>query len=82
MSQTPIDPTGWDKFLRAVSTVKGRGAIAALTLMLLFFSFWIAIVFTVGALQWVLSLLIIVGLIAFACYVVHTTQDGVNNQQK
>ena len=73
MSQ--VDPTGWDKFLRAVSTVKGRGAIAALTLMLLFFSFWIAVLFTAGALQWVLSLLIIVGLIGFAVYVVSTTKD-------
>lgn len=73
MSQ--VDPTGWDKFLRAVSTVKGRGALAALALMLLFFSFWIAVLFTTGALQWVLSLLIIVGLIGFAVYVVSTTKD-------
>jgi len=43
--------------------------------MLLFFSFWIAVLFTAGALQWVLSLLIIVGQIGFAVYVVSTTKD-------
>lgn len=77
MSQTPVDPTGWDKFLRAVATVKGRGPLAALTLMLLFFSFWVAVVFTTGGLQWTLSLLIIVGMLGFALYVVSTTKDGV-----
>lgn len=72
----PINPNGWDKFLRAVSTVRTRGALAALTLMLLFFSFWLVVVITTDAFRWVLSLLIIVSLIGFAIFAVFITKEN------
>ena len=63
--------------------MKGSDELAALTLMLPSFSFWIAVLFTTGAPQWVLSLLIIIGLISLAVYVVSTTKDdvGVNTKK-
>lgn len=58
MSAMP-EPSGWEKVIRAVSSVKTRSGLAALVLVLLFFMFWIVIVITAGLLQWVLSLLVL-----------------------
>jgi hypothetical protein len=58
MSGAP-ETSGWDKILRAVSTVKTRGALAALALFLLFFMFWISLFLTKDWLEWVLSILIL-----------------------
>lgn len=53
------EPSGWDKVIRAVSSVKTRPALAALSLFLLFFMFWIVLVLTTDYLRWVLSILIL-----------------------
>ena len=58
MSVMP-EPSGWEKVIRAVSSVKTRSGLAALVLVLLFFMFWIVILITAGLLQWVLSLLVL-----------------------
>lgn len=58
MSAMP-EPSGWEKVIRAASSVKTRSGLAALVLVLLFFMFWIVIVITAGLLQWVLSLLVL-----------------------
>lgn len=75
MAQPPIQPTTLDKIIRAVSTVKTRGALSALTLILLFFCFWLALVFTTDKLQWVLSVLIIVSMVGFAIYSLKMTKQ-------
>jgi ABC-type bacteriocin/lantibiotic exporter with double-glycine peptidase domain len=56
---TNPEPSGWEKVIRAVSSVKTRSALAALSLFLLFFMFWIVLILTTGYLQWVLSILIL-----------------------
>ncbi len=53
------ETSGWDKIIRAVSTVRTRSALAALGLFLLFFMFWIVLFLTKDILQWVLSIMIL-----------------------
>ena len=69
MSAMP-EPSGWEKVIRAVSSVKTRSGLAALVLVLLFFMFWIVIVITTGLLQWILSLLVLLMFGIFAYLVV------------
>jgi len=76
MAQPPIQATTFDKIIRAVSAVKGRDALAALTLVLLFFCFWLALIFTIGILQWVLGILIVVSLVGFAVFAVFMTPQS------
>ena len=64
------EPSGWEKVIRAVSSVKTRSGLAALVLVLLFFMFWIILVLTTGILQWVLSLLVLLMFGYFAYLVV------------
>ena len=54
-----LDNLKLDKIIRAAAAVKTRTGLAALTLVLLFGMFWIVIVSTVGEMQWVLSLLVL-----------------------
>ncbi len=69
MSGTP-EPNGWEKVIRAVSSVKTRSALAALVFVLLFFLFWIELFLTKDLLQWVLSILILLIFGIFAYLVV------------
>ena len=64
------EPSGWEKVIRAVSSVKTRSGLAALVLVLLFFMFWITILITTGILQWILSLLVLLMFGIFAYLVV------------
>ncbi len=54
------EPSGWEKVIRSVSSMKTRSALAALVFVLLFFMFWITLFLTKDLLQWVLSILILV----------------------
>lgn len=53
------EPSGWEKVIRALSSMKTRTALAALSLFLLFFMFWIVLVLITDELRWVLSILIL-----------------------
>ena len=69
MSGMP-EPSGWEKVIRSVSSVKTRSALAALVLVLLFFMFWITLFLTTDILKWVLSILIVLIFGIFAYLVV------------
>jgi len=76
MAQPSIQATTFDKIVRSVSAVKGRDVLAALTLVLLFFCFWLALIFTIGILQWVLGILIVISLVGFAVFAVFMISQG------
>ncbi len=69
MSGMP-EPSGWEKVIRSVSSVKTRSALAALVLVLLFFMFWITLFLTTDILKWVLSIIIVLIFGIFAYLVV------------
>jgi len=80
MSGMP-EPSGWEKVIRAVSSVKTRAALAALVFVLLFFMFWIALFLTPGILQWVLSILILAICGVFAYLAVCNTDITIQADQ-
>ena len=77
--ENSAEPSGWEKVIRAVSSVRTRSGLAALVLVLLFFMFWIALFLTTGWLRWVLSILILLifGMFAYlvVCRVDFTTRE-------
>jgi hypothetical protein len=68
MATLPGSLTTYNKITKAVTTVKTKSGLAALTIVLLFLCFVFALFLAKDLLQWVLSILSLVFLVAFAAY--------------
>jgi hypothetical protein len=69
MGTSPVSPSPFDKVIKEAGKVRTKGGYATLISILLFLCFVFSLMLSAGILQWILTIMSLVGLISYAQYV-------------